>query len=370
MTHLFIEAEKLKQFMKNGFEKLGVPTEEAEICAEILITADKRGIDSHGIGRFKTIYYDRIKNGILKPVTYIDIIKESETTAVMDGNDGMGHVIAKRAMELAIEKAKKMGMGMVAVRNSSHYGIAGYYSMMATDEGMIGITGTNARPSIAPTYGIENMLGTNPLTIGIPTDDPFPFILDCATSISQRGKIEKANREGKAIPAGWVIDHEGKTRTDTQQILKDLVSGKAALTPLGGIGEELGGHKGYGYATVVEILSAALQEGNFMKELSDRDEKGELKPYHLGHFFMAINVENFVSINIFKGIAGSILRQLRSSEKMPGMDRIYTAGEKEYLAWEERKVTGIPVGEELQKQIKTVIRELKMEDQIFKASVK
>lgn len=148
---------------------------------------------------------------------------------------------------------------MVAVRNSTHYGIAGYYTLMAIENGMIGITGTNARPSIAPTFGVENMLGTNPLTVGFPTDEEFPFVLDCATSVSQRGKIEVYGRAGKDIPAGWVIGENGETRTDTKQILIDLTKGKAALAPLGGLGDQTGGYKGYGYATIVEVFSAALQ---------------------------------------------------------------------------------------------------------------
>lgn len=365
MSIKYISADKLKAFMKDGFERLGLPSEDAEISAEVLITADKRGIDSHGIGRFKPIYYDRINAGILNPITKIDIVKETQTTAVIDGNNGMGHVIAKKAMDMAIEKAKEYGMGMVAVRNSSHYGIAGYYPLMAIEEGMIGITGTNARPSIAPTFGVENMMGTNPLTIGIPTDEAFPFVIDCATSVTQRGKIEAYSREGKETPPGCVIGRDGNTRTDTDQILIDLVEGNAALVPLGGIGEELGGHKGYGYVTVVEILSAALQDGKFMKDLSNIDKEGNPKPYELGHFFMAINVENFIKPEIFKRIAGSILRDLRASRLMPNKDRIYTAGEKEYIAWEERKTKGIPIGEELQKQIDTVIDELGMDRNII-----
>jgi len=358
MSNVYIDSKLLERFMMDAFEKLGIPHEDAMICADVLITADRRGIDSHGIGRFKPIYYDRIKKGILNPITVIDIVKETETTAVLDGNDGMGHVIAKKAMQMAIDKAKEYGMGMVAVRNSSHYGIAGYYTLMAAEAGMIGITGTNARPSIAPTFGVENMLGTNPLTVGIPTDEAFPFALDCATSISQRGKIERYAREGKETPKGWVIDREGNARTDTDGILEDLVLGKAALTPLGGIGEELAGYKGFGYATIVEILSAALQDGKFLKGISDHDENGNPKPYQLGHFFIAINVENFINVDIFKKIAGDILRDLRNSEKMPGEEKIYTAGEKEHIAWMERKETGIPVGMELQKQIKEVIEKL------------
>lgn len=186
--------------MQDVLQGVGVPPEDAAICADVLITADKRGIDSHGIGRLKPIYYDRIKQGILNPQTDFEILRSGPTTAVVDGHDGMGHVIAKRSMQMAIDKARQYGMGMVAVRNSSHYGIAGYFALMAVEAGMIGITGTNARPSIAPTFGVENMLGTNPLTFGIPTDEPFPFVLDCATSVTQRGKIEVYDREGKDIP--------------------------------------------------------------------------------------------------------------------------------------------------------------------------
>ena len=260
----------------------------------MLIESDKRGIDSHGIGRLKPIYLDRIDDGIQNPVTKIDIIKETETTAVLDGNNGMGHVVSKKAMQMAIDKAKAHGMGMTVVRNSTHYGIAGYYSLMAIKAGMIGMTGTHARPSIAPMFGVENMLGTNPLTIGFPNDEEFPFLLDCATSVTQRGKIESYDRAGKELPPGWVIDENGNTRTDTKQVLIDLTKGKAALTPLGGLGEETAGYKGYGYATVVEVLSAALQDGAFLKALNGFDDNGKKIPYPLGHFFIAINIENFM----------------------------------------------------------------------------
>ncbi|MDD5602654.1 MAG: Ldh family oxidoreductase [Eubacteriales bacterium] len=355
---VWLKYELVEKFMIDTFKTIGVPEEDAAICADVLITADKRGIDSHGAGRFKTIYYDRIKDGIQKPVTNFEVIKEGPTTAVVDGHHGMGHVIAKKSMQMAIDKAARYGMGMVAVRNSTHYGIAGYYALMACDNGMIGITGTNARPSIAPTFGVENMLGTNPLTFGIPTDEEFPFILDCATSVSQRGKIEVYDREGKELPKGWVIDEEGNTRTDTKQILIDLVKGKAALTPLGGIGEETAGYKGYGYATVVEILSSALQDGAYLKQLTGFDEEGNKAPYKLGHFFIAINISSFINTGIFKKIVGNILRELRASKKMPGAERIYTAGEKEYYEGKKRENKGVPLNENLQKQFVQVRDEL------------
>ncbi|MFH1368975.1 MAG: Ldh family oxidoreductase [Elusimicrobiota bacterium] len=353
----WIKFDMMEQFMVDVFKGLGVPEEDAKVCADVLITSDKRGIDSHGIGRLKTIYYDRIKEGIQHVKTNFEIVKEGPTTAVIDGHDGMGHVIAKKSMQMAIDKAKKYGMGMVAVRNSTHYGIAGYYAIMAAKAGMIGMTGTNARPSVAPTFGVENMLGTNPLTFAVPTDEDFPFVIDCATSLTQRGKIEVYAREGKELPEGWVVGDDGNPKTDSKQILTDLVKGTAALTPLGGIGEKTAGYKGYGYCTVIEILSSALQSGTFLKGLLGFQD-GKKVPYHLGHFFQAIDISAFTEVNSFKKITGDILRQLRESKKMPGQSRIFTAGEKEYLAWLDRKDKGVPVNEELQKEMKTMIAEL------------
>ena len=347
----WVDFEVMESFMKDCLVKSGVPEADAEIVSDVLIESDKRGIDSHGIGRLKPIYIDRIDWGILNPVTKVDVVKETPTTAVLDGNNGMGHVVGKQAMQMAIDKAKENGLGMVAVRNSTHYGIAGYYSLMACENGMIGITGTNARPSIAPTFGVENMLGTNPLTIGFPTDEEFPFVLDCATSVSQRGKIEMYSRAGKELPPGWVIGRDGSARTDTDQILVDLTKGKAALAPLGGLGEATAGFKGFGYATVVEVLSAALQGGSFLKDLGGFDENGNRIPYPLGHFFIAINIDAFLGIDLFKKIAGSIMRDLRNSEKAPGEERIYTAGEKEWVAWNYRKEHGCPVPKVLREQM-------------------
>ena len=349
-TRPYISWDLVCDFMTAAFEKIGVPRGEAAICADILAESDRRGIESHGCNRFKPIYIDRINAGIQNPVTKFEIIRETATTAVVDGHDGMGMVIGYKAMQMAIDKAKKYGMGMVAARNSTHYGIAGYYASMAANENMIGITGTNARPSIAPTFGVENMLGTNPLTIGLPTDEEFPFVLDCATSITQRGKIEYYARTGKDTPKGMVIGQDGKAMTDSNQILTDLTEGRAALAPLGGIGEELGGYKGYGYATVVEILSAALQSGSYLKMLNGIGENGEKVPYHLGHFFIAIDTEAFMGAVSFKKTAGNILRELRSSKLAPGEERIYTAGEKEYITWLERKDLGVPIGEAVQKE--------------------
>lgn len=350
----FVPWQQMNDFIVDAFKGYGVPDADARICADVLLESDRRGIESHGCNRFKPIYIDRIVKGTLLPVTNWEIVKETPTTVVMDAHDGMGMVASYHMMQKLIEKAKTYGMAGGAIRNSTHYGIAGYWTGMACKEGLIGISGTNARPSIAPTFGVENMMGTNPLTFSLPTDEEFPFCLDCATSIVQRGRIEYYAREGKSVPAGMVISENGEALTDSAQILKDLVAGTAALAPLGGIGDELAGYKGYGYAAVVEILSAALSGGQFMKALSGVDENGKPQMYHLGHFFFVVDPDAFMGKEEFKKIAGDICRALRASKKAPGESRIYTAGEKEYDVWLYRKDKGVPVGEAVQKDIITV----------------
>ena len=347
----YIPWDKMNAFLIDAFKGYGVPAEDAAICADVLLESDRRGIESHGCNRFKPIYIDRIVKGTLRPVTELEIIKETPTTLVMDAHDGMGMVASYHMMERLIEKAKTYGMAGGAIRNSTHYGIAGYWATMASKEGLIGLTGTNARPSIAPTFGVENMMGTNPLTFALPTDEGFPFCIDCATSIVQRGKIEYYAREGKETPAGMVVTDQGGTMTDSKEILKALVDGTAALAPLGGIGDEMAGYKGYGYAAVVEILSAALSGGQFMKALTGVGPDGKPQMYHLGHFFFVIDPDAFMGRETFKKIAGDICRELRASKKAPGEPRIYTAGERAHITWEYRKDKGVPVSPAVQKEI-------------------
>ena len=354
----YVAEEVLIEFMQDAFVAHGVPAADAAICADVLIDADRHGVDSHGTNRFKPIYIDRIKNGTLLPTTEIETIKETPLTLVTDAHDGMGMVASWHMMNSLIDKAETHGMAGGAIRGSTHYGAAGYWVKMAADRGLIAFTGTNARPSIAPTHGVENMLGTNPLTFGLPTDEAFPFILDCATSIVQRGRIEVYAREGDDTPAGSVIGSDGKPMTDSPAILEALMQGEAALAPLGGIGEELGGHKGYGYATVVEILSAALAAGPFMKALMGIDEDGNPRKYRLGHFFFVIDPEFFAGRESFRKTAGDICRALRASRKAPGAERIYTAGEKEYLASLHTQEHGIPVGDAVQRDLIQVRDEL------------
>lgn len=350
-TRPFVPWDMMNDFMIDVFAAYGVPRADAAICADVLLESDRRGIESHGCNRFKPIYLDRIEEGTLLPITQWEIVKETPTTLVMDAHNGLGMVASYHMMQQLIEKAKVYGMAGGSIFNSTHYGIAGYWTTMAEEAGMIGISGTNARPSVAPTFGVEPMMGTNPLTFTMPTDEAFPFNFDCATSTIQNGKIEYYERSGKETPPGLVITSGGESLTDSGRILKEMRAGRCALLPLGGAGEETGGYKGYGFTAIVEILSAALSGGPFMKQLSGKKADGSKDMYRLGHFFFVINPEFFMGLDTFKTTTGGILRGLRASEKAPGADRIYTAGEKEWEAWQDRKDKGVPVGESIQKEL-------------------
>jgi len=357
---VYVDYLELKRFMKQGFIAIGVPEDDAEICSTVLIESDLRGIESHGIGRYK-MYIDRIKLGIQNPVTEEEVIKETDNTAVIDGRHGMGHVIAYRAMQRAIDKAERSNVGMVAVRNSTHFGITGFYPTMAVDRDMVGMAFSNARPSVAPTFGVEPVIGTNPISFGAPTDEKYPFLLDIATSITQRGKLEVYVREGKDTPRGVTIDRQGNDCTDSNKLLKDLLEGSAALLPLGGAGEELAGYKGYGLGLMVEILSASFANGSFGKALSGFGD-GRRVPYKLGHFFTAINIKSFVPVEDFKRTTGSILREVKSSAKAPGHERIFIAGEKEFEMIEKRKREGIPINAALRHTMNELKKELGLGD--------
>lgn len=354
-----IPVNVIQDFMIAVFEGLGTPPEDARICSEILIAADLRGIESHGIGRLK-YYYDRITAGVQLTKTEIEVVKETKTTALWDGHHGMGHVIAYRAMQMAMEKAKEYGLGAVTVRNGTHFGIAGYYPLMAAEEGMMGFTVTNARPAIAPTFGTEPMLGTNPIAFAAPSDLPYPFCFDGATSITQRGKIEVAARADKPVPEGWVIDDQGNPATDPDVILEDMAKATAALLPLGGAGELYAGYKGYDLATMVEILSASLCGGVFMKDLLGFTPDGSRRPYMLGHFFLAIDIEHFCPLELSRRISGRIMRALQSSRRAPGQDRIYVAGEKEYESQALVRQRGVPVNRMLRRELQIMRDKLRI----------
>ena len=232
---------------------------------------------------------------------------------------------------------------------------------MAAAEGMMGLAVTNARPAMSPTFGTEPMLGTNPIAFAAPSDMPFSFCFDGATPITQRGKIEVAARAEKPVPEGWLVDAEGKPATDPDRILQDLGTGNAAFLPLGGQGEMFGGHKGYGLATMVEILSASLSGGAFLKDLLGFADDGSHRPYMLGHFFLAVDIAHFIPLEVSRHITGQIMRDLQDSRKEPGQERIYVAGEKE---WEMEKVVrerGVPVNPNLKRELQIIRDELEIE---------
>jgi LDH2 family malate/lactate/ureidoglycolate dehydrogenase len=356
-----VPVNKLVDFMQVVLEAIGIPSEDAKIISDVMITSDLWGIASHGIAHLK-MYHERIKTGLQLPITRWSVVKDTPTTAVVDGGNGMGMVVGYHAMNIAIEKARQYGLGAVAVRNSSHYGVAGYYPRMVLSEGMVGLSVTNAHPSIAPTFGVTPMLGTNPIAVAVPTDEPFPFLFDAATAVVTRGKIEVAARANKPIPAGWVISRDGNPVTDTSTLIDQMNKGQAALLPVGGIGEMMGGHKGYGLATMVEIFSAAFQNGAYLSQLHDTDAQG--KPHFLciGHFFMAINIENFLPLAEYKKITGDMMRELRSSPLAPGQRRIYTAGEKEYYNTQYVLEHGVEITPGVQKALNSLVKELNLPD--------
>lgn len=353
----YVSTENLRRFATEVFVRAGMDQADAAISADVLVTADLRGIESHGVSRLR-MYYDGLKSGRHNPQTTFEIVSDKDTAVVVDAHGSMGHPIGVRAMQLAIEKARRYGTGTVAVRNSSHFGIAGYYTLLAVKAGMIGLSFTNARPSVAPTFGVRPMLGTNPIAFGVPTDEECPFLFDAATSIIQRGKIEVMARENKPMPPGWVISREGELLTDARRADAGFVTGDNALLPLGGAGELMAGHKGFGLSVMVELLCTALQDNAYMGHLPP----GKGLPAQVGHFFMALDIEHFIPLERFKAISGGIVRELRAAEKAPGQPRIYTAGEKEFELERRYRQTGIPISANLLDELKTLQVEAGLSD--------
>jgi len=288
--------------------------------------------------------------GLINATPNVKIIKESNTSALIDADNGMGHIASYKAMEMCIDKAKKYGMGSVGVRNSNHFGINAFYSMMALEEGLIGLTFTNTSPLMAPFGGRERLLGSNPLCIAVPAGEEPDVVLDMATSVVARGKIEVAARKGMKIPEGWAIDAEGRVTVDPKQALE------GALLPFGG-------PKGYGLAMVVDILSGVLTGSKFGPETGSLF--GDLdRPQEVGHFFMAINIESFMPLETFKKRMDSMIRRIRNSEKAVGFDRIYMPGEIEYEKTLELQKTGIPVNEKVIAELNDLAASLNISERL------
>jgi len=327
-----INVRVLHDFTVDVFTRLGVPLEDARISADVLIKSDQRGIGSHGLQRLKR-YFNDLRAGVIKPVTNWEIVKETPNTLLVSGADGMGQVVSYHTMNLVINKAKKNNVAFAAVRDSNHYGIAGYYSLMALEHDLIGFSVTNTAPLVVPTFGKNMMLGTNPIAIAVPTGKEKPFVLDMATSTVPRGKLEVYNREGKEIPLTWATDELGNASSDAARVLKNML-GKigGGLLPLGGAGEENSGYKGYGLCLAVDIFSGVIADSAFGINLYP--EPGA--PAKVSHFFGAVNINAFIDIDRFKNNMDEYIRQIKESDKAAGQDRIYIHGEKEWELYEQQ----------------------------------
>lgn len=357
----YVNPAVVENFAREVLIRVGVRADEARLVATVLGAADRRGIPSHGCARLKGFYVDRIREKLINPVAVPEVVRNDRGGAVVDAGNGLGHPAGAFAMNLAIEKARQHGIGMVAVRNSNHYGIAAWYAQMALAHGMIGITGTNARPSVAPTHGVDAMYGTNPIAIAMPADDECPFVFDAATTIAQRGKVETYARTGKTLPRGWVVGRDGKEKTSPGEVLDGLLNNTAALLPLGGMDEESGSHKGYGFATVVELLSAALQQGQFLRALGGFAPDGSKRPNQLGHFFIAVDISCFTALEDFKRTTGEICRQLRGSTRARPGQEILTAGLKEFRLEQTAAAKGIPLDPVMASELLQLQKELGLE---------
>jgi L-2-hydroxycarboxylate dehydrogenase (NAD+) len=347
-----VKADELRELVKKVFVKLGVPEQDAWITADNLVEADLRGIESHGVQRLKR-YVNGLKAGSVKARPEIRVVREGPSYAVVDGDMGLGQVVSSYAVKLAVEKARKADVAMVVVRNSNHYGIAGYWSTKIMEEDMLGVSMTNSRPLVAYTGTLKRIIGTNPISIAAPTLEPPPFILDMATSVVPSGKLEVYRRKGKKIPLGWAIGPDGKLTDNPEVAMKE-----GALLPLGGLGELLGGHKGSGLSVMVDILSGVLSGAAWGPYVGYTVAN---QPPNVGHFFMAVNIEAFMPLDEFKKRMTEYVRTLKSIEKHPDFDYIWIPGEKSWMTRETRLRKGVPVYKKVFNEIKEICGEVGVE---------
>lgn len=341
-NEIVVNAGKLRNFVQEIFIKLDVPESDAWVIADNLVASDLRGIPSHGVARLER-YVKGVRDGLFDPKTRMTTITETASTATLSANDGMGQPAGKAGMELAIKKAKKNGAGFVTVCHSNHYGIAAYYSMMALEHDMIGISLTNSAPLVVPTFGKELIIGTNPISVAAPTKDQHPFVLDMATSTVPRGKLEVYNRQEKPLPLGWATDEDGISTTDAGRVLNNLIERKGGgLLPLGGEGELLGGYKGYGLSFLVDLLCGVLSGGAFGRHLYEKKD-GKPQPANVSHFFGALDIKGFRLVTEFKESLDQYIRELKDVAKAKGQKRIYIHGEKEYEMVKRLTETGVPL---------------------------
>jgi LDH2 family malate/lactate/ureidoglycolate dehydrogenase len=332
--------ERLHEFSSRVFMHFGVPSDDAQIAADVLAAADLRGVDSHGVARLHT-YFDMLALGRINPKANVRVIRELPGTATVDGDNGLGLVIGPKANVIAIEKALAVGSGWVSVRNTNHFGLAGYYPLQALKRDLIGWAMTNSTKLVAPLWGAERMLGTNPIAVAFPGLHEPPIVIDMATSATAYGKIEIALRAGKPIPEGWAIDHDGHAATWPGQMIDG-----GALVPLGGTRDN-GGHKGFCLAALVDIMSCVLSGANwgpFAPPFALRQEvPSRSVGKGIGHFFGALQIDGFIDIDAFKRQIDEWVRTFRATKPAPGTPGVVIPGDPERLAEAARRVTGVPL---------------------------
>ena len=338
MAYINYSRELLDKFCMEAFQKFGFNESESRIISDVLLMSDDFGIESHGMQRLVR-YHKGIESGLIKVDAKPEIVFETPISAVIDGHSGMGQLLGQKAMEMAIEKAKVTGVGIVSVKNSNHYGIAGYYARMAMDQGLIGFSCTNSEAIMVPTFGKKAMLGSNPIAVCAPAD-PYPFFFDASTTVVTRGKLEMYNKMDKPIPTGWAVNKAGESSNSANEVLGNIKAHEGGgIVPLGGDTEQLGGHKGYGYGMLCELFASILSQGNTSAHTMKNGFSG------ICHGFMAINPAFFGNPEDIKAHFSQYLTELRESPKANNAERIYTHGEKEMEAVEKVKKEGVPVNE-------------------------
>ena len=338
----------LEAFCVRVLEQYGVPPHEGAITARVLVASDLRGIGSHGVARLGR-YIKGLKEGYIRPAIEFGLTERGPTVAVIDARNGIGQVVSEQAMDLAIRKARDHGVGVVTVRNSNHFGIAGYYVQRAIDAGMIGICLTNAAPLVVPTHGAEAVLGTNPIAFGAPGPPGLPFLLDMATSVVPRGKLEVYDRNHRQMPAGWAVDETGYDSRNPGHVLKNMVERLGGgILPLGGRGETFSGYKGYGLALMVDVLCGVLAGSAYGPEVDNLTRPaaaGETAAPRVGHFFLALDIARFMPVDEFRERLSALFDMIQQSRKALDQSRIYIHGEKEQIRSELHEKSGIPIAE-------------------------
>ena len=354
MGYQYWKYDKLEQLCNDAFEKFGFTAGEAKVITDVLLMSDRIGIESHGMQRMYR-YYKSIQKGMIKVESKGKLVFETPVSAVFDAEDGMGQVVGNKAMDMAIEKAKKVGIAMVVVRNSNHYGIAGYYAKKACDQGLIGISCTNTNAIMVPTYGRTAMLGTNPIAVAMPAE-PYDFFFDASTTVVTRGKLEVYNKKGEPLHDGWALAKDGKPSNDAADVLDNIAAKNGGgIMPLGGSTEDTGSHKGYGWAMVCELFSSIMSLG------TTSDKTGVGGKGGICHGFMAIDPAIFGDAQAIKEHLSGYLADLRNSPKAEGQARIYTHGEKEVEAEKRLMENGIPVNDNTMVEVYEMCQYLDMD---------